>query len=350
VTTPATTSDPPIPAQVAEELVERIAQIGDSSGLLAAGLRAAAEETESFRLARALRHVAGEIERGRPLDDVIAGATRRLPPHLAGLIRGAQRTGKLGTVLAEWLENRRATRMHWRSIIAALTYPAITLVLALLLYILLAMAVVRPFKEMVIDMGLRTPVNLNAIYWVSTTGLNVFLICLAASAAVLAVLRLVGGRVAWSWLMTHIPLLGSTWHWTGVAEMLRSLGLLVEHRLPLPEALRLAGDGATDGYVGRLSRDLARRVEGGTPLFMAIIDQQSLPVSIVPLVRWGEQHAVLPEGLKSAAEMLEGRLKMRSLLLIQIIPPLVFIFVGALALSYVTIIFSLMFNLVSGLM
>jgi type II secretory pathway component PulF len=350
VNPPATSSDPPITAQVAEELIDRLAQIGESSGLVVAGLRAAAEETESYRLAAALRHVAGEVERGRPLDDVIAGATRRLPPHLAGLIRGAQRTGQLGTVLAEWLENRRAARAHWQSIIVALTYPALTLVLAILVYILLAMAFVRPFREIVVEMGVNTPMNLNAVYWVSTTGLNVFLASLAAVSGMLLLLRLAGGRVAWSWMITQLPLIGATWHWTGVAEVLRSLSLLVEHRLPLPEALRLAGEGATDGYVGRLCRDLAGRVEGGSPLFMAIVQQRSLPLSIVPLVRWGEQQAVLPDGLKSAAEMLEGRLKMRSLLLVQIIPPLIFIVVAVAALSYITVILATMFNMMSGLM
>jgi type II secretory pathway component PulF len=151
-------------------------------------------------------------------------------------------------------------------------------------------------------------------------------------------------------MLTQLPLIGATWHWTGVAEALRSLGLLVEHRLPLPEALRLAGDGATDGYVGLLCRDLARRVDGGAPLFMAMVAQRSLPLSIVPLVRWGEQHGVLPDGLKSAAEMLEGRLKMRSLMLIQILPPLIFIIVGAAALAYITVFLMMMINLLSGLM
>jgi type II secretory pathway component PulF len=349
VTTPTTSSDPPLAAATAEALLDRVAQLGESSGDLVAGLRAAAEETESFRLAAALRHVAREVERGRPLDDVIAGTTRRLPPHLAGLVRAAQRTGKLGTVLAEWLDNRRAARSHWAAVIASLTYPAFTLVLALLIYILLSMAVVRPFKEIFTDIGIDIPFNLGALYWVSTTGLTWFLWTLGIVALALVGLRLIGGRWGWSWMMTQAPLIGGTWHWTGVSEMLRSLSLLVEHRLPLPEALRLAGDGASDAYVGSLCRELSQRVEQGSPLFLAILQQRGLPLSIVPLVRWGEQNDSLPDGLKSAAEMLEGRLRMRSLILIQILPPLVFILVGLMAMSFITAVMSTMFTMISGL-
>jgi len=139
------------------------------------------------------------------------------------------------------------------------------------------------------------------------------------------------------------------WHWTGVAEMLRSLALLVEHQIPLPEALRLTGGGIRDAYVGTLCRDLATRIEKGTPLFMAMIHQRSLPLSIVPLVRWGQMHGVLPDGLRSAAEMLEGRLQIRSTLIVQIVPPLIFIFVGVMVLSLLFVVFSVLINLIQGL-
>ncbi|MEX2176268.1 MAG: type II secretion system F family protein, partial [Pirellulaceae bacterium] len=129
-----TSSDPPLSAASAEALVERIAQLGESGAPLAAGLRAAAAESDSYRLAQALRSVASEVERGRPLAEIVAGTTRRLPPHLAGLIDAAQRTGKLGLVLSEWIENRRRARQQWRSVTSALAYPAFTIVLAVVIY------------------------------------------------------------------------------------------------------------------------------------------------------------------------------------------------------------------------
>jgi type II secretory pathway component PulF len=349
VTLPTTNPEPSLSAEAAEALVERVAQLGESGAPLAAGLRAAAAESDSWRLARALRRVADESDRGRPLEDVIAGATRRLPPHLAGLIRAAQRTGHLGTVLAEWLENRRAARVHWRSVTASLTYPFITLVMATATYLLLAVAVVNPFKTIVEEFGLNIPVNLNVIHWISTTGLWFFGFAIGLAVITAAMLRLIGGRAAWSWMMTQLPLVGGMWHWTGIAEMLRSLALLVEHHVPLPEALRLTAGGIGDAYVGSLCRDLAGRIEKGTPLFMAIIHQRALPLSIVPLVRWGQQHDVLAEGLRSAAEMLEGRLRIRSTLVIQIIPPLIFIVVGVMILSLVFVVLSTMVSLIQGL-
>jgi type II secretory pathway component PulF len=340
---------PSLSTDTAEALVERVAQLGESGAPLVAGLRAAADESDSLRLAMALRRVAAEVERGRALDEVVAGAARRLPPHLAGLIRAAQRTGRLGQVLAEWIENRRVARQHWRSVVSALTYPALTVALAILIYIVFATFVVQPLRMIVEDLHLRLPVNLNVLFWISTTGLVFFLVACLTLAAMLVGLRLIGGRSVWSLMITHLPLIGSTWHWTGVAEMLRSLSLLVEHQIPLPEALRLTGGGIGDAYVGGLCRDLAVRVEGGTPLFLAIIQQRSLPLSIVPLVRWGQQSGAVADGLRSAAEMLEGRLRMQSLLLVQIVPPLIFLVVGVMILSLVGAIGATLLTLIQGL-
>ncbi|MEX2176065.1 MAG: type II secretion system F family protein, partial [Pirellulaceae bacterium] len=232
---------------------------------------------------------------------------------------------------------------------SALAYPAFTIVLAVVIYILFASFVVQPFRIIVEEFQLTLPVNTTVLFWVSSTGLGWFVSLLGVLGLVLVALRLIGGRAAWSWMMAQLPLVGGAWQCTGAAEMLRGLSLLTEHRIPLPDALRLAGGGITDAYVGQLCRDLATRVEQGSPLFMAILEQRTLPLSIVPIVRWGEQHGLLGEGLKSAAEMLEGRLRMRSLILIQVIPPLALLVVGVLILSLVGIITSTLFSLLQGL-
>jgi type II secretory pathway component PulF len=342
-------SEPAIAAATAEALVERVALLGDSGAPLADGLRAAAAESDSLRLARALRHVAGKIEQGQKLDEVIAASSRRLPAHLSGLIRAAQRSGHLGGVLAEWLANRRAARQQWRAVLAAFTYPAITLTLAVVLYIVFAKAVVAPFRTIVDDFGIRVPVNTTVLFWVSETGLTWLGWAALILAGLLIALRVLAGPAAWSMMISQLPLIGPAWHWTGVAEMLRCLGLLIERSVPLPEALRLTGDGIADAGVGRACRQLAARLEAGQPLYMAILDQRALPVSIVPLVRWGEQSGALAEGLRSAAEMLEGRLRLRTAMLIQVIPPLLFLLVALLIVPLLTALLSTMLMLIQGL-
>jgi len=221
------------------------------------GLRAAAQEAASWRLAAGLRALAGELERGRPLETCLADSARRLPPHVAGLVRAAQRTGDTGLALAEWMANRRAARQHWRGVVSALAYPAIAVVLALAVFMLFATIVIHPFKQMYEEVNLKLPVVTTYLFRTAEFGGRVVPVTVVALALAAIGTRLFGGRAGWSCLMTNLPLVGHVWHWIGVAEALRCLGLLVEHRVPLAESLRLTADGVTDAYVSDQCRQLA---------------------------------------------------------------------------------------------
>jgi type II secretory pathway component PulF len=336
-------------AATAEAVVERAAFVAAAGMPLAAGLRAAAQESDSWRLARALRSMATELERGRWLDDCLAAGRGRTIRHLAGVIRAARRTGEGGALLAQWFENRRAARQHWRGVLAALAYPALSLALFGLVFLFLAIFVMPVFREILNDFGLRLPFYTTYILRVFTAGTTILGIVVGVGAVALAGVRLIGGRAGWSWLIASLPLIGAAWHWTGVAEMLRCLSLLVEHSVPLPEALRLTSAGIADGYVAVQCSHLAARVEKGMSLTASLLDLRTLPVSIVPLVHWGEKLGELADGLRSAADMIEGRLKMRRTLLVQIIPPVILVFTGAMAISVVVAIFLPLISLIQGL-
>jgi len=340
---------PALSAASAEAVLTRVGHIAGAGMPLAAGLRIAAAECDSWRLARGLCSLAGQLELGRSLEDCLQTATRRLPPNLAGLIAAAQRAGAVGPMMAEWLENRRAARTQWRAVMASLAYPALTVVLGIGVYLLLASIAVTPFRDVYREMGLKLPDATRYFLWSCSVAVPVLSTSLAAIVIVAAVARLLGGRAGWSWMIGNLPLIGPAWHWTGVAEMLRCLSLLVEHRVPLPEALRLTAGGISDAYVARQSRLLAGQVEQGRSLTMSLVNLRSLPLSIVPLVRWGEQSGALAAALRSAAEMIEGRLGMRSRLLIQIVPPVVFVLVGGTVASGVIALFLPLMSVLRGL-
>jgi type II secretory pathway component PulF len=347
--TDSPTAVPVLTAATAEAVVERVAAVSSSGMPLPAGLRAAAEEADSQRLADALRGVAAELERGRSLDDLLGAGTSRLPPHLAGLIRAGQSAGEFGSLLAAWLENRRAARQHWRAVMAALAYPALTIVMALAVFMLFSISVVGTFHQMYDDFGLKIPYITKHFLWICDVGRHVVPACLVVVGLTAIGVRLFGGRAGWSLMLTSLPILGRNWHWTGVAEMLRCLSLLVERRVQLPEALRLTADGIGDEYVASQCRLLAGRVEQGTSLTMSLVGLRTLPLSIVPLVRWGEDRDLLAESLRSAAEMLEGRLAVRTDALVQILPPMIFLAVAVMVGSGVFAIFLPLVSLMQGL-
>jgi type II secretory pathway component PulF len=340
---------PRLTAREAESLVHSVAQLASADLPMADGLRAAAREAASRRMSAALRHVAAAIEKGSSLEQAITSCGPRVPAYLAGLLKASERTGKLGTVLTEWMENQWAARTRFREVKGELAYPLVSLAITLGVFLLLTVVIAPTFKKMMTEFQLRVLLPTKVFFWVSDAALPGLIVGIATLVIGLLLLRLCGGREALSQFMGALPLFGKLWYWSGSAEGLRAIGLLVENQIPLPEALALAGDGVSDAYIGQACRQLAKRAEEGQPLWEALLRTRLLPLSIVPVIRQGEQQGTLDSSLRTAARMLEERIQSRSALMVQVLPPLIFLMVAFMIAMFVAAIYLPTFSLLQGL-
>jgi len=320
-------------------------------------LRAAADEAASRRVARALRSIADDIERGLAIESIMKNRGDFLPPHVRGLVAAAARSHRLGLALDELIEHHRATRELWVRVVAAIAYPLIVLALTLIVLSFLPLFVVPQFKQMFLEFELDLPAVTRAIIQVSDALLWVaegpgkwgVLIVVSALLAFLASASF-GLGTGWSQrFAVTMPLIGPIWQWSGVAGFSRLLATMLDNGIPLPEAIRLASDGVHDPEIREVALLLAVGVEEGRPLSELLTESKRLPTTIAPFVRWGEQTGNLPDGLRAVSELFMERLQMRTLLLRSISPPVVFIFVGILIGFFVVALFVPLISLIQGL-
>jgi len=332
----------------AEALTETLADLSAAGIPLAEGLRAAASEASSRRMTNELQWMASQLDSGQSLDDLVT-RRRGLPAYMASLVRAGMRTGRLGEVLMELVDHQRAVREQWRSIRSALAYPLVLLTLALAVGLWVEFGVVGAFVDMYDEFDMDLPYVTQVLEWGYHTG-GVWLLVFAGAAVIGCVaLRLVGGAARWRRVIATVPLVGALWHWTGVAELARLLAALIEQRVPLPEALRLAADGVHDANVGQVSRSLADGVEKGQSLSELLDSTYRLPATLVPIVRWGERSDELSEAFRLAGEMFEGRVRMRSEMVISVLPPTIFVTVAMATLVVIVGLYAPMFKLIEGL-
>lgn len=312
------------------DLALTVAELAQSDLPLARGFRAAAQEASSRRLARVFLELAERIESGRSLDGALIRLEDHVPPHLVGLISAGARSGKLAVVLNEIVRSRTATRGIWNDVLLGASYPTLTLAVGLFLVALLGIVIIGPFEAIIVDFGIRTTLLTNLLLlWHRVLAWGVLA----------ALLMLTGFFVLAPWIsstsryrriLAVLPLFGILLHWGGVVEMCRLLSLLLSTDIPLPEALRLTGDGIRDAHLSDVCRAMAREAEQGRPLSTLMRDSGQLPYSIVPLVQWGERQGQLPEALIAAAELFERRMKIRAEMLRTVYPPIPFLLIGGL--------------------
>lgn len=332
-----------------EQFTTVLAELASAELPLSSGLRAAAQEASSRRLASALKGVAKELEQGRSLTDVLAGPRQPLPPHVVGLITAGIRSGRLGTALAEFFEQQRTADDLRRSARAALAYPAVLVGFMLVLYAFMSWFIVGPLKALFTDFEIKLQPWIVAMLWVATHGVWLLLAALAAAFVVLLVMRPVLGAARWQLVVSSAPFVGPIWHWTGAAEALRLLALLVEQQVPLPTALDLTAGGVGNADVAQACRLISAEIVSGRSFSEALGATSRLPPLVTPLVRWGEFVGALPSALITAGEAFESRARRRIELLRIVLPPIVFVLVGCSVAFVVIGLFSPLLSLIRGL-
>lgn len=302
---------------------------------LGEALRAAADGASQFRVKRALQTLAERLDRGEPLDRILAEKNSPLPAHLSGLMRAALATGHPGQAMAEWLMIREQVQTHWRNVLGAITYPLLTLLGAYGLFVAFSLWLAPELQETLDILQVQIPEQVRAVYWLTSQGAFISSVLFGLLAAMLIAVRVVGGRRGWSLFMSTVPLFGSLWHWSGSCEMYRVLALMLDQRLPLPDALRLTGQGISDAALAKHCEVLAQRFERGEDFERALQRAPELPPSTFPLLRTAQRFGALPAGLRAAAEMLESRLQSQASMLLYLAPTVIFLAVLGLALMMV---------------
>lgn len=293
------------------------------SGLLAGALADAESQGElSHRLAT-------RLQAGESLLEAVEAEGDRLPAAYRAVVAAGLRAGRLSealetvTAVAESLaELRRRLRV-------AMIYPAIVLTLAYVLFVGFVVWVAPRIEEMFVVMRLP-PGRLAPLL-----GMLRQTVSLWGPAIPAAVLLAGVGWFAWNTfgggggsvrLWRRLPVTGSILRHAEMGAYCELLSLLVAHDVPLPTALRLAGEAiGTEPWRGA-SRQAAERLDAGCALVESLAGTHILS----PLLSWLMAGSArnLAASLQRAAQLYQRRAQVRSDWLRLFAPLAVLVIVG----------------------
>lgn len=320
-------------------LSQHVAGVSTSGLPLGPGLRALAEESPRGAFREALIDLAGSLERGVPLDVAVEDEAGRVPPHLRGLIRAGIRSGDLGDILGRYSVVARVGSDLRRSFWVGLAYPILALGLTGGLFALVDGLIMDRFEGIFRDFGMSLPGMTVALLMMSQVLRAAWPLVLATCVALVAGWALIGlfmSRAARNALFARLPVVGALWRYTSWSEFCHLLAMLIEARLPLPEALRLTGSAVENRDVELACRAMARGVEQGATLSAAMAGilppssvgrdrpggelgdllverdgvraiRRSMPDGLPRLLNWAEGRAAIAEVLHMAGETFQAR-------------------------------------------
>ena len=297
---------------------------GQLLGLVRAGLPlapsiAAMARFMSGRRGRAVAHrLQTDIEAGSTLAEALDRQPATFPPLCRAMMRAGESSGSVERVLSCLTDYSRAMAETRNRVVETITYPLVLVAAAFLLALFMLVKVIPVFNGVLMQDLLEYPEPAAKIFqaWVALSDLAgdhallmmVVFVLLFAAIIWLCVPR-PGGRFRFLWadaVRLHVPLFGRLNRMGAMSQFCRALGMLVEARTPLPEALQLAGAASGNLAVETAGARAMEMVKAGGPLGESLIRAGRFDASLCWLVQNGEHQNTLAETLQTLAGTYEN--------------------------------------------
>lgn len=304
-----------------------------SAGLpLMDAVRTLGAEAPNSSVRRMMAQVEEGLRGGDKLSDCFDRHPRIFPEFYRGILRSAELSGRLDTVLeqlARYLERDLEARRRLRS---AMIYPTIIMIMSVVTVVVLSTFVLPRFKTFFISLNAQLPLPTRMLLAVTDFLGNWWWALLGGLAAlvllVFAALRTEGGRHLRDRLVLRVPAVGSTIRFAMVERFCRILASMVGAGVSLPEALRVATDSLRNRVFMTALGQVREAMLEGQGLAVPLASTGLFPNTAALMMRVGEDTGTLDTQLEVTAGYYEGELDYRLKKLTALFEPIVIVIMG----------------------
>jgi len=290
-----------------------------------------ADRLTDEKLGRYIKGVRDEVKTGTILSDAFA-KQRVFPAIYVTSVLAGEKSGSLIEVLDRYVQYQRLTLAAKKKLMSALAYPALLIVMVIVLMVFLVTYVVPNFAALYSSMGAKLPLATTVLIAVGTTArayvlLGVAVLALAGTAAYFWARRDESQETIDRFIM-HIPLIGDIWTKYQVAQLSRVLGTLLVGGIPLVQALETTGRSLGTKLLKKVLDKTSVLVREGKTLSSSMASMGIMPVLAIDMMEVGESTGALPQMLSSVAEFYEEDVSTRMATLLSLVEPAIMILMG----------------------
>lgn len=282
------------------------------------------------------------------------GLSQALLPHQSlfgdfyiNMVRSGEAGGQLSEVLgqlAEHLERMRALR---ESVVSALTYPAILIVVATISVFLMLGFVVPQFESLFDDLGDGLPIPTRIIvaagHFVAEFGWVIVLLGVLVVWSARRWLRTPKGSAWRDRQLLQIPIFGDVVRKYEITRFARSMGTLLKNGVPIVTAIRIASETMGNVVLRGSMEGVAPAIKRGGRMAEALEKAGLFTPLALNMIKLGEETGRLDEMLLEVAKVHDGQVQTgvkRSLQLVE--PVLILVMGGFIALIIVSILMGIL--------
>jgi type IV pilus assembly protein PilC len=312
-----------------------------------------AEETASPLFKRVILTVLDDLERGQNLSESLVKHPKVFPSLYVDLIRVAELTGNLEATLKELAGYLRRDLNTVRRVRTAMIYPAVILVVATAVVIILVFfalpAFVKIFAEFRVKLPLSTRILIGIVAFTRAWGLVIGAVIAVLSGAIVVALRTQRGLYAKDQISLKLPIMGPIVLSAVLNRFSRTLAMVLKAGVPLGQTFDAVIAGTGNRVFQRGLGTVKEQMTGGEGFAGPLLRTHLFPPMLTQMVRVGEETGTLDTYLEQAADFYEEELDYRIRAMTSLIEPVMTVAVGLVVGFIAVSLISAMYGLVGAL-
>jgi type IV pilus assembly protein PilC len=292
------------------------------------------EQTEDKRLEPALTKVYADVEAGSSFSDALARHPDVFPPLMISIVRVGETGGFLGQALNSIAENYQREAELQNKIRAAVTYPTIVLIVAIVGVLAMITFIVPVFENMFAGLGSQLPLPTQILVNISNNMVWIL------------PMLIIGGIIFWVWwarsrhtdqfrkvwepFTLRMPVFGPLATKMAVARFSRNLSMMLNAGVPIIQALSIVGQASNNWKVEEAVRGIQESIRQGKSFSVPLAKAEVFPPMVAQMVSVGEESGTLAQMLESVADFYEDEVETATSQLSATIEPVLIVGLGVI--------------------
>lgn len=310
-----------------------------------------AEQTDNSRLAKAFDGVRGDVEVGSSFSDAIAKRPEIFPPLMINLVRAGEVGGFLEGSLESIAINYEAEVKLNGKIKAAMTYPVIVLIIALVAVAAMLIFIVPVFAAMFKSLNAQLPLPTEFLVVLSNGMVYI---------GPIAVILIIAFTVWWRKykndervrkfvdpLKLKIPVFGELMKKVSIARLTRNLGMMMAAGVPILRSLAIVGAVANNWVVEQALNKVAESVRQGRSIAEPLAKEPLFPSMVTQMIAVGEDSGALETMLHKVSEFYDQEVESMTEQLTALIEPIMIAVIGVLVGGMIVALYMPIFDIYS---
>ena len=317
----------------------QLATLVGASLPIEAALAAVAEQADKQHVKGLIMAIRSKVLEGYSLAVSLGDHTGSFDSLYRATVSAGEQSGFLDKVLENLADYEERQFAATRNVEMAMIYPAVLLLMAVLIISGLMVYIVPDMVNVITDTGQQLPWFTTVLIAMTVFMANYWWLLLMLAGILVALTRWLllqpAIRLRWDRLKFDMPLVQRITRSANAARYTNTLSILTRSGVPLVEAMHIASGVVSNHWLQRALTEATQRVSEGISLHMSLAKVGQMPPMLLHMVAAGEQSGTLDTMLGRVADFQQSEVERVVSTMVKLFEPLMLLLMGGVVLFIV---------------